>query len=761
MEESVEDAGGTPTLFEICARAVTANMETLEQDVWGLPAVILQGILPLLNIYYLERIEQAAVKKGLSTQSIWRKLWNDVMKCKPSRFGTVTCWRKKFLEAFFHNVLRGILDVSSDRRLSDHRFSPLVHSSRHVSELTICNKQQGVSELTPAVLESLAQSVETLKFLHLRSSDLTTQKSLRSLLHRLIHHGQVNKVSLLSWPSPDTNLLVLILSISAGFWQKHKNSQCVFCLKKPRNGSSEVAQEQRLDSDLLQAACTTNFSGIHSGQSVEEEVSSQSALLSLQPLNINQNVSTNLPECNIAGETQSSVLRVPGNCQTKKVTCRSSSLPSTASESTSIKNLKTGANFQGNFRSEPEDLYDFIFSVSGKEEGKALDISNGYRESANRNPPELAAVHLPDIVAPMEQRRIEMPFLDGAQRLRSVKALNLHNVPLSLSSCRTLCHLLRSWVSLERLTMAYNDLGTNIFLLVEALTALSRCPGCCLSVISMSDFTTYVSTLDLVHIILTMFPSLQLLSLSYDLENHNEKEKSDDSPTEFRENNLKQLEIRFPQDPLHVGLLTSVLKASLSLLELSFDNATFLCQEDLRCVLRTIAEHNTSMRRLSFHDMKLTDAHSEILLLINKLSLEEVKFSFCRLFEKDTSEFLIQFVNSLKRNSSIKILKLCGNRLGNDGLAELADIYSADSLSSIHYLDVSSNCIKPEGLLQFAKKLEGCGKIKLRHLSLSQNLLDRDPMLAQEALQTLEGVCSVFSDSWNSSQAFADHVSVM
>ncbi|KAG9462401.1 hypothetical protein GDO78_014194, partial [Eleutherodactylus coqui] len=98
---------------------------------------------------------------------------------------------------------------------------------------------------------------------------------------------------------------------------------------------------------------------------------------------------------------------------------------------------------------------------------------------------------------------------------------------------------------------------------------------------------------------------------------------------------------------------------------------------------------------------------------------------------------------------------------GNDGLCALADLFSSDSLSGIHYLDVSSNCIKPDGLLSFAKRLGGFGKIKLRQLSISQNLLDRDPALAHEALQSLEGVCCVISDSWDSSQAFVDHVSVM
>ncbi|XP_075037661.1 leucine-rich repeat-containing protein 41 isoform X2 [Mixophyes fleayi] len=587
MEEALEDAGGTLTLFQLCARAVTANMERLEEDVWGLPAVILQGILPLLNIYYLERIEQAAVKKGLSTQSIWCKLWNDIMKSKPSRFGTVTCWRKKFLEAFFHNVLRGILDVSSDQRLNDQRFSPLVHSSRHVSELTICNKQQGVSELTPAVLECLTQSVETLKFLHLRSSDPNTQKSLRLLLHHLIHHGQVKKVSVLSWPCPDNQLLVLILALSAGFWQQPTDVPCKFCLETPRNGGSRTDPVNRPECDTLPKA--------HTGEN-EEETGSQSALLSLQPLNISQNVATDL------GKSKGT--RAARNAPSRKETARNSSLPSAASgsnvSSTSGEGLVQGPALQRACASEPSDLYDFIFSVPPV----------GEEGNTTAGPPLV------------EDTSIEAPFLHNAILFRSVRALNLHNVPLALSTCRSLCHLLRSWVSLERLTMAYNDLGANITLVLEALSVLSRDPGCCLSVFSMSDFTTYIPTLDLAHTLLSTFPGLQLLSLSYDLEHQSDKERP--GGAEFPENHLKQLELRFPQDPLQVEHLVSILKASSSLTDLSLDNATFSCQEDLKLVLRAIAEYNTGLRRLSFHDMKMTETHTEIVHMLNCSSLEGV-----------------------------------------------------------------------------------------------------------------------------------------
>ncbi|XP_069591980.1 leucine-rich repeat-containing protein 41 [Ranitomeya imitator] len=714
METSPEDAGGSPTLFLLCARAVTANMELLEEDVWGLPAVILQGLLPLMNIYYLERIEQTAVQKGLSTQSIWCKLWNDIMKSKPSRFGTVTCWRKKFLESFFHNVLRGILDVSSDHRLIDHRFSPLMHSSRHVSELTICNKQQGVTELPQAVVECLTQSVETLKFLHLRSSDPGTQKSLRLLLHHLIHHGRVTKVSVLSWPCPDNQLLALILTISAGYWEPDPESPCSLCCQTTHD--TESGGDRR--------SCVPPSSTDSSGLS---------ALLSLQPLNISQNVFSPSEQSIVPPVKQSA-----GSPLSRKGTAHHRP-PDRTSSSTSQTGLDPATKDPaGGHASDHSDLYDFIFSVSSRGEGSTPETTPKEEKAGVGASPLLGVIHY-----------------------RSVRALNLHNVPLTLSSCRSLCHLLCSWTALERLTMAYNDLGANIQLVLESLSALSRAPSCCLRVFSLSDFTTFVPMLELAHAVLRIFPQLQLLSLSYDLESPSEWVRAAEVTVPCAENRLQTLELRFPQDPVQVERLVSVLTASRSLLELSLDNATFPGQDDLRRVLRVIADGNTSLRRLSFHDMKMSDAHCEILHLLNHSRLEEMKFSFCRLFEEGSGDFLVDFVAAIKRNPNVRILKLSGNRLGNEGLCVLADLFSSDAVCGIHYLDVSSNCIKPDGLLRFAQKLEGCGKMKLQQLSVSQNLLDRDPVLTQEALQSLAGICYVVSDSWDSGQAFADHISVM
>lgn len=685
MEEAPEDAGGCPSLFQLCARAVTANMERLEEEVWGLPAIILQGLLPLLNIYYLERIEPAATKKGLSTQSIWYKLWNDIMKNKATRLMTVTCWRKKFLETFFHSVLRGTLDVSSDWRLNDRRFSPLVHSSQHVSELTIFGKQQGVSSLPPTVLEHLGQSVESLKFLHIRSSDPNTQKSLSLLLHHLIHHGHASKVSILSWPRPDKELLLLILRISAGYWLGGSDHPCTLCAPPPT-----------------------------------EEPASQSALLSLQPLNISQNVASDQYLTGAPGPSEGEL-------------GRSTPPPSAGLDSKTSSTSSDGQGPDVEPSSEAGDLYDFIFGIQPVGEEPTQD----------------------------EDPAIAEPLLPGALRLRSVRTLSLHNVFLTAATCRCLCQLLRSWVTLERLTMAYNDVQTNIVMLLEALGHLSRDPRCSLTAISMSDFSTYITILDLAQSVLRTFPGLQSLLLCYDLEESSDKVTVEAGPAEFPENQLKQLDLRFPHNPINPLRLVSVLKASPHLVELSLDNAALTRYEDVRLLLQTITEHNRALRRLGLHDLNLIDCQDEIVNLLGQSSLEELKFSFCRLFERISRDSLSSFIEALKKNSTVKILKLAGNRLGNKGLCALADLYAPDSVSSVHYLDVSSSCITAVGLLHFARKLVGLKDVKLRRLLVTQNGLDMDALNTNNALRLLEGICRVIKDSWDPAQAFADHVSVM
>uniref|UniRef100_A0A8C5JV25 Leucine-rich repeat-containing protein 41 n=1 Tax=Jaculus jaculus TaxID=51337 RepID=A0A8C5JV25_JACJA len=363
-----------------------------------------------------------------------------------------------------------------------------------------------------------------------------------------------------------------------------------------------------------------------------------------------------------------------------------------------------------------------------------------------------------------------LPALEASQRFRSISTLELFTVPLSTEAALTLCHLLSSWVSLESLTLSYNGLGSNIFRLLDSLRALSGQAGCRLRALHLSDLFSPLPILELTRAIVRALPLLRVLSIRVDHPSQRDNPAGPENAgppshiigdEEIPENCLEQLEMGFPRGAQPAPLLCSVLKASGSLQQLSLDSATFASPQDFGLVLQTLKEYNLSLKRLSFHDMNLADCQSEVLFLLQNLTLQEITFSFCRLFEKRPAQFLPEMVAAMKGNSTLKGLRLPGNRLGNAGLLALADVFSEDSSSSLCQLDISSNCIKPDGLLEFAKRLERWGRGAFGHLRLFQNWLDQDAVTAREAIRRLRATCHVVSDSWDSSQAFADYVSTM
>ncbi|XP_051481657.1 leucine-rich repeat-containing protein 41 isoform X3 [Apus apus] len=700
-------AEGPRSLSALSAAAVSRSMAALERDVWALPGHLLRGLLPLLTVFRLERAEDAARRAGLSTQPIWRKLWDDVMKTRPPNSENITCWRKKFLETFFSNVLHGVLDVSSDWRLNDHHFSPLLHSSPHVSQLTLCNMLQGAVELAAEhnqkVLENLAGSLRILKFQHLLSSDQTIRHSLVLLLHRLIHHGSVSQVSMYSWPVPDTVLLVLILSMSAGFWRSgnalaYHSSPCGLCREVDKAQSQESAQEraERVRCGEREQSDGKNQKG--SPRALEEndvEMNGCRADTHLNPVLSGpspplQNQACVEASSEVPCDHTSIQEGSSPHCTSDQLSCHPILRKTRRRLKSAVGKKRRCLRRNRGPRADPEDLYDFVFTVAREDNSGFLD-KNDATEGENAenwtvsSPGSLCTGH-----AGCKKRGGSAGTfsLKVAHRFRSVSTLELFSIPLTGETCRTLSNLLSSWVSLENLVLSYNE-------------------SC-----------------------------------------------------------LEQLEIRFPREPLHTAFLLPVLKASKSLQQLSLDSATLPCSQELGLLLKALKECNPNLKKLSFHDVNLAEHQKEVLLLLQDPVLQEITFSFCRLFESSTTEFLSEIINTVKRNSSLKSLKLPGNRLGNHRLVALADIFSEDSSSSLCQLDVSSNCIKPDGLLEFTKKLEGHiqqrgGQIQFTHLRLFQNWLDQDAETAQEALRRLKAVCSVVNDSWDSSQAFADYISVM
>lgn len=390
--------------------------------------------------------------------AIWRVVY----------FQSVTCWRAKFMEAFFSHVLRGTIDVSSDRRLCDQRFSPLLHSSRHVRQLTICNMLQGATELVAEpnrrVLETLASSLHTLKFRHLLFSDVAAQQSLRQLLHQLIHHGAVSQVSLYSWPVPESALFILILTMSAGFWQPGPGGPpCHLCgeasrgratsrdegslllgSRRPRRDAAErcaaalMATRRKSETKQMpRATPTTRVTRRSTHESLTASGTDPKRGLH-PPVTSHEASGTKRPPSTLA--TTSSASASSSTSSSKRASANSAPQPKP------LKRFKQAAGKKGprvrqGSGAESEDLYDFVFIVAGeKEDGEEMEIGEVACGALDGSDPSCMG----------------LPALEASQRFRSISTLELFTVPLSTEAALTLCHLLSSWVSLESLTLSYN-----------------------------------------------------------------------------------------------------------------------------------------------------------------------------------------------------------------------------------------------------------------------------------------------------------------
>ncbi|XP_066181016.1 leucine-rich repeat-containing protein 41 isoform X1 [Sylvia atricapilla] len=737
VPEAVMAAERPRSLFALSATAVSRSMAALEREVWALPGHLLRVLLPLLTVFHLERAEDAARRAGLSTQPIWRKLWDDVMKTRPPNSESITCWRKKFLETFFSNVLHGVLDVSSDWRLNDRHFSPLLHSSPHVSQLTLCNMLQGTVELTAQhnhkVLENLAGSLQILKFQHLLSCDQSIRRSLVLLLHRLIHHGSVSQVSMYSWPVPDTVLLVLILTMSAGFWCSGNalachSSPCGLCREEDKVQSQESVQEG------AERGCNAEQEG-NSGENQkrppkEADVHTNSVLSGPRSSPVRNSVCEETSREVPCGHTSIQGGSSP-HSSSEQLSCHPIPRKTRRRLKPAVGRKRRCLRRSRGRCADPEDLYDFVFTVAREDNSGLLDkASTTERENTDKwtssSPGSLCTGH-----AGCKRRGGPAGILSlkAAQRFRSVSTLELFSIPLTGETCRTLSNLLSSWVSLENLVLSYNGLNANISCILSGLRALSRHPECRFRALRVSDMFSHMPCMELVRCVLSALPQLHTLSVSFDLKNQLEGSRPEVNPScskaEIPESCLEVLEIRFPREPLHTAFLLPVLKASKSLQQLSLDSATLPCPQELGLLLEVLKECTPNLKKVSFHDVNLAEHQKEVLLLLQDPGLQ-----------------------------------------GNHRLVALADIFSEDSSSSLCQLDVSSNCIKPDGLLEFTKKLEGHiqqrgGQLPFTHLRLFQNWLDQDAETAQEALRRLRAVCSVVNDAWDSSQAFADYISVM
>ncbi|KAJ8375242.1 hypothetical protein SKAU_G00058220 [Synaphobranchus kaupii] len=211
-------------LREICIQEVNEHMTVLEKQVWDLPASLIKDILPHLNIFYLERIEPAAKRKGVSTGMVWAALWKDLVKawrCRSKTTISADEWRQKCLERLFHQALFG--HIRLDRYyLSNLSWSSILSlTAKHVQVLSLFGSAREIcklaaDELSP-VLATLENNVRCIKLQDTSALFKQGHAVMLYIFHRLLDHGSVRDLVLTR--SPDTRLLTWIL-------QKDRRTQC-------------------------------------------------------------------------------------------------------------------------------------------------------------------------------------------------------------------------------------------------------------------------------------------------------------------------------------------------------------------------------------------------------------------------------------------------------------------------------------------------------------------------------------------------------
>nr|XP_015210869.1 PREDICTED: leucine-rich repeat-containing protein 41 [Lepisosteus oculatus] len=687
--ENKHEADVAAPLLKICIKAVSKNMRVLEKQVWDIPSSLIEELLPHLNIFYLERIEDVAVRKGLSTASVWFGLWMEVVKIRPPGNKPIKDWRQKFLERLFHMVTFGHFSEEEHPRLRDPRFSLLSLAAKYVRVLILSRSLAQTSRLSSEefrpVLKTLEATVMQLKLREIRLSLFHNDFSpVLFIIHRLLHHGSVQTLVMSKCSISSPSLWTWILRMSAG----HQD------IKKQEGSQSFSSRTQDLE-DERRSDFGPNTSGAGTGLSQEAQGCNQEHKSAARKRRLVDDLcakALKLPRLDISEPRGGAE---PGGCSRFDGTPH---LPLRQCVDSEI--LDPGCT-----------LSSFPSLVSGK----------------------------------------------GGCPVRRITALVLDVCDEVIS--RVLSPLLSSWFCLcsLKVTCEWSIEEPSLLEMVEALRLLYQNPACSLSVLSITSVCCRMSVAALLARLLSACPGLEALTLGFYGAEGNSSSSHQPAPIE---SSLKTLQVEFPVEPVHLQGFVTVLQGAQSLTSLHLKGLRCKTPQ-LSALLLALPGSNPHLLTLSLEELCLSGCQDEVLHLLNRSALQEVRFTDCRLFERNKEEFLGRFVDTVKAQTSLRSISVSKNRLGNQGLIAFADLFSENSPGRIQHLNVSSNYILPDGLLEFGRLLGRHPPSPHLKLDVRENPLDRDPQKTERAMRQLQALCHVTKDCWNSRTTFADHISVM
>ncbi|XP_067086639.1 leucine-rich repeat-containing protein 41 [Osmerus mordax] len=322
--------------------------------------------------------------------------------------------------------------------------------------------------------------------------------------------------------------------------------------------------------------------------------------------------------------------------------------------------------------------------------------------------------------------------------------------------------LLSTWLCLRSLILSSRKVfqKRDVLILAESLKELSETSGSSLTELSVG----YLADSSLVGVLLDACHNLRSFSMEiHPMEMFHRPLQEQPPQQETRaELLLEKMTVKLPQVETNLESLYSVLKRSSNLAAIHISGVRLSRGHTHDKLLQTITESNRCLKKLHLEDMNLADCHCAIFNLLGNCMLEELSFKDCRLLEKCSKkdEFMRELVTSLKAIASLRSLNLSHNRLAKN-VPALGELFTGTLPSTLTELDISSNFIQPPELLELAKELEKRRPPQHFTLDLMCNPLDRDPLLRDQALDTLRPLCHVLTDQWNSRTTMADHISNM
>ncbi|XP_033821106.2 uncharacterized protein lrrc41 [Periophthalmus magnuspinnatus] len=228
-----------------------------------------------------------------------------------------------------------------------------------------------------------------------------------------------------------------------------------------------------------------------------------------------------------------------------------------------------------------------------------------------------------------------------------------------------------------------------------------------------------------------------------------------------RQFSLQKLSVNLNQQPSAWLLLPSLLQRCPRLCSLHLCGLRLQTGASYGQLLTTLAECCRCLRSLSLEDVNLSDCLEHVLLLLRCCQLHELCLKDCRLLEKwnDKEDSLQQLTSTLAAHKTLQSLSLAHNRIARH-VPVLAQLFSAPD-SALQRLDLSSNFIQPEELLEFSKRLRALRPGRRITLDLRRNPGDRDPHTWSVAVSSLALCCHLLLEGWKSTDSMVDHISNM